>query len=289
MERRIALEAPAKINIFLKVGERRPDGYHSILTLFQAVDLCDLVEVELSSSGVEIVAEGHVPQGEENLCVRAARAFERLYGGEVGARIRLHKRIPVGAGLGGGSSDAAAVLVGLNLLLGEPLNREDLERAAAEIGSDVPFFLSGGTAEARGRGELLQRLPSARGLLTLLLNPGFSLSTAEVYREFDRLNPSPGPLGDIPEGLKRGLETGDAGLVGKHIRNDLVEAALELAPVLRPALERLGREGPCGMSGSGPTLFLLSGDEEALVRAGIRLAFPWSSVVGFRDSGVAPL
>ena len=291
MGKKLMLEAPAKVNLFLAVGGKRPDGYHEVLTLIQAVELCDLIMVELSSSTkIELEVEGDIPRDEGNLCLRAARVFQERIGRELGARIGLRKRIPVGAGLGGGSSDAAAVLLGLNLLLGEPLEREALEGAAAELGSDVPFFLQGGTAVAEGRGERVRRLPPAEEIWVLLLNPGFALSTADVYREFDRLNPSPPPPpGVLPQGLVRGLERGDLEEVGAHIRNDLVEAVLRLAPGLGSLLERLVREGPGGMSGSGPTLFLLSRDEEALVRTGIKMAFPWSSVARFREKGVAAL
>ncbi len=290
MRKKLMLEAPAKVNLFLAVGGRRPDGYHEVLTLLQAVELCDLIVVELSSSTrIELEVEGDVPRDEGNLCLRAARVFQERIGRGLGARIGLRKRIPVGAGLGGGSSDAAAVLLGLNLLLGEPLKREELEGAAAELGSDVPFFLRGGTAVAEGRGERVRGLSPAEEIWVLLLNPGFALSTADVYREFDRLNPSPLPPGILPRGLVRGLEKGDLEEVGDHIRNDLIEAALRLAPGLGSLLEKLGREGPGGMSGSGPTLFLLSRDEEALVRTGIKMAFPWSSVARFREKGVAPL
>ncbi len=289
MGKKVQIEAPAKVNLFLKVGRRRPDGYHEVLTLLQTVELCDLVEVELSRGGIRLEVEGDLPCGEDNLCLRAARVFELRTGIKVEALIRLHKRIPVGAGLGGGSADAAAVLLGLNLLLGEPMGEDELQRAGMELGSDVPFFFLGGTALAEGRGELVRRVPAARRFRVLLLNPGFSLSTAEVYREYDKLCPSPPPLGEIPGGLMRGLQRGIAEEVGMYLQNDLINAAFRLAPQLEPILKRLTREGPGGMSGSGPTLFLISMEEEALLRVGIRMALPWCMVAEFRDRGVAPV
>lgn len=289
---RITLEAPAKVNLYLEVGAVRRDGYHGVRTVMQAVELCDLVEVELGGvGGMALEVEGDAPAGEDNLCLKAAAAFARAVGEPLAGRIRLVKRIPTAAGLGGGSSDAAAVLRALNRLRGEELGREALLRTAASLGSDVPFFLLGGTALGEGRGERVSPLAQAPPLPLLLLNPGRGLETGEVYRRFDLCGGDEPPEGG-PRGLIAALPLGEADMVAPFLFNSLQRAALELAPETRRLLERGGRAGARGalVSGSGPSVFLLAGDDASARRLEEEMAGAAPIVVRtrFRASGVSP-
>ena len=173
----------AKINWIFKVLGRRPDSFHEVSTVLQTVDLADRISIELiPRDGIELKATGYeVPQGEDNLVHRAACLLKRDFSVGTGARIFLEKRIPVGAGLGGGSSNAAIVLLGLNRLWDCGADPERLQKLARELGSDVPFFLLGGTAWGEGRGERLRSLPDPPNEELVLCYPGFSMSTAEAY------------------------------------------------------------------------------------------------------------
>ncbi len=178
--------APAKINRELRVGGRRTDGFHEILSRFSSVDLCDELEVarapqlELSVTGLPLGA------GEDNLILRAARALAERLGISAHARIRLHKRVPIGAGLGGGSSDAAAALRLLRALWAPDLPEDDIREIAPALGSDVPYFLTGGEADVSGRGEMVEARPDTPAAELLLLVPPFGSSTAEVFAEHSR-------------------------------------------------------------------------------------------------------
>ena len=291
---KVILEAPAKINLYLEVGPPRSDGYHSVRTVMQSVDLCDIVEVELAEggSGLELEVEGDAPSGEENLCLRAAGAFSSAMGRPLAARIRLSKRIPKAAGLGGGSSDAAAVLRALNFLLGEAMGREELFRTAASLGSDVPFFLVGGTSLGEGRGERVTPLRQAPPLPVVLANPGTGLPTAEVYRRFD-LSGGDGPPAGGPGALIESLPAGDAQKIASLLFNSLQRAACEMMPevgVLLEVAKKAGAEGVL-VSGSGPTVFLLAGGvEQATALEGeLKGAAPYVVRARFRSSGVSPV
>jgi 4-diphosphocytidyl-2-C-methyl-D-erythritol kinase len=290
---KITFEAPAKINLYLEVGALRPDGFHAVRTVMQAVDLCDLVEVELTAggSGLKLEVEGEAPAGEENLCILAAETFNSVLREPVSARIRLVKRIPQAAGLGGGSSDAAAVLRALDLLLGGVLRREELLRMAASLGSDVPFFLLGGTVLAGGRGEKVSPLQQAPPLPVVLANPGLELPTAEVYRRFDREGGGEPPPQGL-EALTEALPGGDVGEIAPHLFNSLQPAACSMMPEVEKLLAGAEKAGAGGrlVSGSGPTVFLLSGDEKegaALEKAMTDIA-PQVIRTRFRGAGVSP-
>jgi len=290
---KITLEAPAKINLYLEVGALRPDGFHHVRTVMQAVDLCDLVEVELSAerSALELEVEGEAPAGEENLCIRAAETFNSVLREPVGARIKLVKRIPQAAGLGGGSSDAAAVLRAIDLLLGGVLRKEELLRMAASLGSDVPFFLLGGTVLGVGRGERVSPLKQAPPLPVVLANPGRELPTAEVYRLFDQEGGhEPPPEG--PEALIQALPGGDLGEITPHLFNSLQPAACRMVPEVEELLARAKEAGAEGVlvSGSGPTVFLLAGDEDgaAVLEKTMRDVATQVIRSRFRGAGVSP-
>lgn len=180
----LVIASPAKINLFLEVVGRRPDGYHEIESVMQQVDLCDRVHLRRSPRDIRVSVTGaELPPGRGNLAYKAAALILETAGHRGGVHIHLEKRIPVAGGLGGGSSNAAAVLVGLNRLydLGQP--RETLYTLGAQLGSDVPFFLSDGLAVATGRGEVLTPLPPWVPQWLVLANPGVPISTAWAYRE----------------------------------------------------------------------------------------------------------
>jgi 4-diphosphocytidyl-2-C-methyl-D-erythritol kinase len=198
------LFAPAKINLFFKILRRREDGFHEIETLIAPISLGDELTIEPIESGLEFfVDDPSLPAGEENLVVRAARAFFDELGEEARVRITLRKKIPHGAGLGGGSSDAASTLLGLNKLCGEPLTQASLTTLAAGIGSDVPFFLGRGVACCRGRGEIVEPIGELPTLSLLLLKPEFGVPTGWAYeawrdsRELPGVDYAPQQFGEL--------------------------------------------------------------------------------------------
>jgi len=181
--RQVRILSPAKINLFLEILGKRPDGYHEIRTLMQLVDVYDEIHLRRREKGIELQVFGlseEVPKGEENVVCRAARSLLPEMGSPGGVAISLHKRVPVGAGLGGGSSNAAATLWGLNLLFGSSISKRRLQDVALSLGSDVPFFLSSGCAVGEGRGEVLReiRIPSRP---VVIVFPGFGISSGWAY------------------------------------------------------------------------------------------------------------
>ncbi len=181
----LAARVPAKVNLYLRVGRRRKDGYHSILTLYHSIGLWDEIRIFRSSRFSFSVSGIPVPRGRKNLCVRAWRLIRESFPAAERVRIHLIKRIPPRAGLGGGSADAAACLAGLNRFLRLGLKARDLGRLAARLGSDVPFFLACGAAIAKGRGERLKRVRSRLNAWAAGLKPGFGSSTGGAYRALD--------------------------------------------------------------------------------------------------------
>ena len=247
------LNAAAKVNLALEILSRRPDGYHEIATVMQTVDLSDrLVLEEADSLEVRTSAPG-VPSDERNLAYRAAAALRQAAGIEYGARITLDKRIPVAAGLGGGSTDAAATLVGLNRLWGLRWPVERLEELAVGLGMDVPFFLRGGAAMATGRGERLRPLSGA-ALALVLVNPRFAVSTADMY---GRVTPSMYSDGGRARDAASALETRRSSRVARTLYNGLEVAARAAYPQIGHMQAALVAAGALGaaMSGSGPTVF----------------------------------
>jgi len=176
----VIVEAHAKLNLTLEVLGKREDGYHEIRSVIRSLALHDLIEVEPATE-IDVLCDVEGLGGESNLAFRAAELLRSATGTPLGARISIRKFVPVAAGLGGGSSDAAATLKALNRLWQTHLNAIDLSVLAAELGSDVPFFLVGGTALAQGRGEVVSRLPEQGDCQVVLVNPGFGVSTAEIY------------------------------------------------------------------------------------------------------------
>lgn len=257
--------AAAKINLALLVGERRPDGFHEIVTVLQSIGLWDDLEVRLVPEGLGLEVEGEgVPAGESNLVLVAARELARRSRDLPGARFRLRKGIPVAAGLGGGSADGAAALLALDRLWQLNLPAVNLHAMAVEVGSDVPFCVCGGSRVGTGRGERLQDAPVKGTLWWLVAISGERLATADVYQRYDELG-LPRPLqGRWPSALLDALAAGDLERIGRALENDLEPAAFDLLPALRAGKERLLEAGALGavMSGSGPTLLALTRDEE---------------------------
>ncbi len=262
----ISVAAPAKINLSLEILRRRDDGFHDVATVLQTIDLADELAFTPAS---EIVVEGDtegIPL-EENLVYRAARLLQNHLGETPGARIHLNKRIPLAAGLGGGSADAAATLVGLCRLWERDLRRGELATLAAKLGSDVPFFLYGGTALAEGRGERITPLPPLRHADIVLLAPPIDLpnKTATLYRSLD---PADFTGGEVTRALvaalrKRLPPTPD------EIFNGFTRAALERFDGLEGYWSRFEKAGADNvhLSGAGPSLFSLArsrDDAEAL-------------------------
>ena len=289
----LRLAAPAKLNLGLRVVGRRADGYHELESVFAPLDLADALALRWSEADVarvtlRAVGGPPVPEGSENLAVRAAEAFLRETDQRLAIEIELEKRIPTGGGLGGGSSDAGTVLRALAEHHPGALSRERLAALALELGADVPFFLDPRPAWVRGIGERIAPLAGLPALPVLLVNPGVELSTASVFRSFDALGepPSP-PAAKVPD-----FSGGDAGAaaLAPLLHNDLEPAAIRLLPELRRLRERLRALGgiATGMSGSGPTLFsVFESREQAEVARG-RADFPgpvWTRVASTRESG----
>jgi 4-diphosphocytidyl-2-C-methyl-D-erythritol kinase len=246
------LRAAAKVNLTLEVLGKRADGYHEIATVMQAVDLSDRITLD-DADALELRSDSAtVPSDASNLAWRAAAALREAARIETGVRIAVDKRIPVAAGLGGGSSDAAAVLIGLNRLWRLQWSIERLDEVAATLGSDVPFFLRGGAALARGRGEKVEAL-KGRSMALVLVNPKFASSTAEMY---GRLTPAMYSDGSATQGLVGALRRG-AARVAAGLYNGMEPAAAAAFPQvvqMRAALLAAGALGAV-MSGSGPTVF----------------------------------
>jgi len=254
--RRLVVSAAAKVNLALEVLSRRADGYHEIATVMHAVDLSDrLVLEEADALEVRTTAPG-VPTDERNLAHRAAAALRKAAGVDRGVRITLDKRIPVAAGLGGGSTDAAAVLVGLNRLWGLRWPAAQLDEVAVELGMDVPFFLRGGAALATGRGERLAALGGAM-LALVLVNPRFPVSTAEMY---GHLTPAMYSDGARAQAVARALRGRGVNRLAACLYNGMEAAARAAYPQIGQMQAALVAAGALGaaMSGSGPTVFGLA-------------------------------
>jgi 4-diphosphocytidyl-2-C-methyl-D-erythritol kinase len=274
----VTVRVPGKVNLFLGVGDRRDDGYHELTTVFHAVSLCDEVTLRTADLlSLQLVGEGagQVPVDERNLAWQAAELMADHVGRAPDVEITIDKSIPVAGGMAGGSADAAAVLVGMNALWELGVPRRDLHAMAAELGSDVPFALHGGTALGTGRGEELATVLSRNTFHWVLAFGAGGLSTAAVYAEIDRLRVggSPPQLTD-PEPLLAALSSGDPHALAPLLGNDLQPAALSLQPNLRRTLRAGAEAGALAgiVSGSGPTCAFLCASAEAAIAVGSELA-----------------
>ena len=268
----VTVAAPAKINLELSVGAARPDGYHSLGTVYQAIGLYDEVTVTpAGATTLTVLAEGvdvsDVPTDASNLALRAVArlASHARVDGRVAMTIR--KRIPVAGGMAGGSTDAAAALLACDTLWGLATPREELLSLAAELGSDVPFCLVGGTAAGSGRGELVTTIEDSGSYWWVVALSDRGLSTPAVFAEFDRRHAGTDvPEPEVSEELVSALAAGEVRKLAALLRNDLEAPALRLRPDLADLLERGGRPPALGalLSGSGPTcLFLAAGEADA--------------------------
>jgi 4-diphosphocytidyl-2-C-methyl-D-erythritol kinase len=279
----VTVRSPAKVNLGLSVGSLDPEGYHRIATIFHAVSLYDEVKARPSDTPGEITVtvtgEGMrlVPVDDTNLAVQAARRLAKAFDVRSGVALSIHKTIAVAGGLAGGSSDAAAALVACDALWGTGASRDDLLALAAEIGSDVPFCLFGGTAIGTGHGETLSSVLSRGSYEWVLGYADGGLATPDVYAELDRMREVSGArvaAPAVPEDLMAALRNGDPYAVGPALSNDLQPAAMRLRPTLRRTLE-LGEEyGSLGslVTGSGPTCLFLASDADHAVDLAVALS-----------------
>ncbi|HEX6791624.1 MAG TPA: 4-(cytidine 5'-diphospho)-2-C-methyl-D-erythritol kinase [Candidatus Krumholzibacteria bacterium] len=270
---RLHVTTRAKVNLSLEVIRRRDDGYHEIETILQCVDLADSIDLELTADGrVEIECTvPDIPTNETNLCHRALVAMRPLAGPSLGARMRIEKRIPAGAGLGGGSSNAAGILMAVRHGLKLDIPDQRLEKIAASIGSDVPFFLHGGTMLGRGRGELLAPLEPLKSGWFLIVKPDVSISTQWVY--------SQQTFGLTSHRTRLNLRTANSVLArfprgGLPFRNALEAAVLPAYPEVARLVEELLSEHPCfaSMTGSGSAVYAIFEQEARAVEIARRFS-----------------
>jgi len=277
----VRVRAPAKINLALKVGAPRPDGFHPLATIYQAVSLYDEIAAEWAEPDeftVTVTGEGAdlVPLDDSNLALRAARLLSRTHGPHngLGVALSIHKAIPVAGGLAGGSSNGAAALLACAVLWDLDLTGESLRELAAELGSDVPFALLGGTAVGSGRGEEVVPALTTGSYHWVLAFGRHGLSTPAVYRRFDELSETPPQAPEVPPDLMNALRSGNPAEVGRALSNDLQAAALDLQPQLRRTLQAGLELGALGalVSGSGPTCAFLVASESAAVDLSVALS-----------------
>ena len=280
----VTVRAPAKVNLELRVGALRPDGYHDLATVFQAVSLYDEVSVARWDEW-KVVPGGtyadRIPVDNGNLAVRAAKLVAEQWDIDDVLSIRIDKDIPVAGGMAGGSADAAAALVACDQLWGLGLDREELADLAAELGSDVPFPLAGGNAMGSGRGEKLAPVLARGTFHWVFAISDTGLSTPEVFRELDRLRSvggadpaDPARTAEVSSQLMAALRSGDARDLGQALHNDLEEAAFSLRPELRVLRDAGVEFGALGgvVSGSGPTVAFLTESHEASLDLSVSLA-----------------
>lgn len=259
----LTIQAPAKINYLLDVIRRRSDGYHDLRMIMQRVNLCDDITITLNETSDLTVTCGKngVPDGPGNIAWKAARSMLDLAGSKQGATISITKNIPVAAGLGGGSSDAASVLMGMNELLGLKLSDQRLMEIGVKLGADVPFFIFKQTALAEGIGEQLKPMPPMPEAWVLLVNPGVHVSTAWVYNNLQLTNQR--ELARLPEFFSTVED------VCAILSNDLEDVTIPAFPVIAEIRNSMLRMGALGamMSGSGPTVFGLFRDKDTAEKA----------------------
>lgn len=259
----LILKAPAKVNYVLDVIRRRPDGYHDLRMVMQRVNLCDEITISLTDTPDITVTCGKngVPDGPGNIAWKAARILLDMAGTGQGAEITIAKNIPVAAGLGGGSSDAASVLMGMNELLGLGMSDQRLMEIGVKLGADVPFFVFKKTALAEGIGEQLSAMPDMPTTWVLLVNPGVHVSTGWVYRNLQLTNRD--ELAKLP------YFYGTIEDICSILSNDLESVTIPAFPVIAEIKATMMRSGALGamMSGSGPTVFGLFPDRSTAEQA----------------------
>ena len=283
----VRLRTYAKVNLFLRVIGTRADGFHEIETILHGIGLYDEIEMAVTEGSIDVSMElvdgltGSLPAAADNLIRHAADVLHAHSGVSSGVSVKVRKGIPIAAGLGGGSGNAAGALVILGDMWGVELDRDTTMSLAARIGSDVPYCIEGGTVLATSRGEHLTQLPATASMCFVLGGTNDPLSTADVYAAWDGLSPAE-PSSSAA--LTLALGAGDVAEVGALLHNDLEPAAFSLLPDLadkKRALLDADALG-AGMSGSGPTMFAVARDEAHALRIADRAgaAFDWVKVVG---------
>ena len=261
----IELLSPAKVNVFLKITGQRVDGYHELLTVFVPVSLYDKLIISKSEKGLEVYYRGReIPNNQNNLVSRAAISFFEKTGIKKGIKITLIKNIPISSGLGGGSSDAATTLKGLNQLWPNALSKEDLEKLALSLGADVPFFLLQKPAMARGIGEILQPIENFPSLWYVIVSPNLMISTAWTYERI-KLNLTNNRNQNKMSSFKKNIFN-----ISELLFNDLERVTLVKYPFLSSIKESLLQVGALGalMTGSGPSIFGLFDSAKKAQKAG---------------------
>ncbi|MEW6425360.1 MAG: 4-(cytidine 5'-diphospho)-2-C-methyl-D-erythritol kinase [Bacillota bacterium] len=254
--------ARAKINFTLDILGLRPDGYHELETIMQTLQLHDRLSFAMAEGGIFLSCpHPDVPADENNLIYQAALLLMEYTGKKGGAKIHLQKNIPVAAGLAGGSADGAAALKGLNRLWGLGLTAGELLSLGARLGADVPFCLCGGTALARGKGEVLEPLPGLEGLGVVVVKPPFGVSTAWAYQLYDQTGGGPRPDN---QAMRAAVAKKDAGAIGRLLANVFENVIADLYPEIREIKNALLEAGASGasLSGSGPAVFGLCANED---------------------------
>lgn len=284
----VRLRARAKVNYALDVTGRRPDGYHNIRSVMQSISLADDVEIERGGEGFELLVEPErteIGPPKMNTVYRTWLTLREMTGQGLPVRVRLRKRIPAGAGLAGGSADAAAALVGMELLFGLGLGAREVHRLALLVGADVPFCIAGGTALGKGVGDVLDPLPPPPEHFLVVAKPEESADTGAVYRLHDELPAEPG---HSVLSVKEALRAGDLTALARSLGNDLARVTGDLVPevaVLRERLLQLGALG-AGMTGSGTAIYGIFETEDHARSAAGRISAPLVFVCEPMTAGV---
>lgn len=265
-QNQLKMKAPAKINYVLEIGEKRKDGFHEISTVFQTISLYDELTFSEAPRDIEVQTDNDsLKETEKNLVFRAANLIRRVKNINKGAKIVLKKNIPIGSGLGGGSSDAACTLRGLNKLWNLNLPETDMISYAAQLGADVPFFLKGGLATGKGKGEKLSNVGAGMKprLPLVMICPPFGISTAEVYRMWDEENYS--SRGRGLDEFMRAVYKKDMRCIAEALYNDFEDLVIKKHPVISEVKQALIKTGALGslMSGSGSAVYGIFPDERS--------------------------
>jgi len=276
----VTVEANAKINLTLDILGLRSDGYHEVEMVMQSVGLSDTISIERQPEGISLrVDTSELPADETNLAWKAARVFMDVYKIQTGVSISVKKRIPIAAGLAGGSTDAAGVLIGMNRLFEMKLSLKELCSLGEKIGSDVPFCIEGGTMLATGRGEVLRRLPDIPPLFVVLAKPPVAVSTAWAYKTYDQIGAARHP---DTEKMISALTVSDVNGIVRGLVNVLEEVTMREHTVIGDYKRLMTENGAAAslMSGSGPTVFGLAETREKAENAGqiLSRAYPDAEV-----------
>ncbi len=269
----LSLSAPAKLNLRLDILGKRPDGYHDLLMIMDRIDLCDEVELRVIERGINVFCDDKtIPEGEANIAYRAVKEILAYSSRNVGVEVHIQKRIPIASGMGGGSSNAAAVIKGVNQLLKLKLPREKLMIIGAKIGADVPFFLFEGPAIASGIGDQLKKVKKIPKMSLMVVNPGIPVSTEWVYKNLrfngsssgnGRAHPASQVLSEIPQIYNTRKD------VVRVMNNDLEKVTMKEYPVVAEIKKLLLSYGAVAsqMTGSGPSVFAIFPDRASVDKA----------------------